>query len=164
MANWNQSLYVLSGYRSGESDFGACLARAPARDQQAVAALVQRVSTAMQNPGATAVLVVTAHSDRQDRQDMSPDQRRQSELDASMQRVVSAGQWLADQLTALVGPPDASATWPRILTIRNAQGAALLINKTPANEAQRAENRRVELQVYASGMPAFALDFETLPN
>lgn len=164
MANWNQSLYVLGGYLSGESDFGVRLARAPVADQQAVAGLVLRVATAMQSPTSTAVIVVTAHSDRQDRQDMSAEQRRDSEYEASVGRVASAGQWFVDRLSALIGSPDASLVWPRILMVRHSMGAAQLINKTPANEMQRAENRRVEVEVYASGMAAFPLDFETLPN
>jgi hypothetical protein len=80
----------------------------------------------------------------------------------AIRRVASAGNWFVQQIALTAGPADDSSQWPRILIVREMCGAARLVYPTPADESQRLANRRVEIQVFASNMNAFAEPFEDI--
>lgn len=154
MAIWNNILGVLTGYSAGETDFGIRLQRSPPATHDELTRLVQRLATVVADPAAVAVLRLTGHSDRQDRADMTAEQRRASELEASEKRVASASQWIVARLSDVIGPPPDGSNWPKLLIVRAAVGASALIYPTPT-DAQRMENRRLEVEVYAMNAAAF---------
>jgi hypothetical protein len=98
------------------------------------------------------LITVLGHSDRVDTAGLSAEQRRAQELDASDKRASSAGDWVFDQITAALTaagetPPTSVADATNFDIFTMPCGAAALVNVVPTNEAQRAENRRVQFVI-----------------
>ncbi|MEV5936549.1 hypothetical protein AB0L56_28435 [Streptomyces sp. NPDC052079] len=98
------------------------------------------------------VIFILGHSDRVDTPGLSSEQRRAQELDASDKRATSAGEWVFDQITAALTaagetPPSSVQDATNFDIVLMPCGASGLVHVTPANEAQRQENRRVQFVI-----------------
>lgn len=143
--------FRFGGYGPGDTDFGARLAAADPQAQADFNSMLDRVSGFVTSAAPTgyAVITVIGYSDRQDRADLSCDQRRESEEEASTNRAVAAWDWV----TTAVGqrPGVGAGPWwdesPYITWALVGAGATRLPNPVPTDESQRAENRRVTFLV-----------------
>jgi hypothetical protein len=96
-------------------------------------------------------LIVAGHSDRQDRADLSCDERRTSEADAAQSRASSAWEWIkarVAELTSIAGV-EAGEWWdtsPHITWGLVYAGAGMLKFPVPA-AGERPQNRRVVVLV-----------------
>lgn len=144
---------IFSGFASGESDFAARYAAyAPdSPERQALDSAVSSVA-AIISAGAAgksfAAVTFIGYSDRNDTPGLSCDDRRASESKASVDRAVSANSWFTNAVAALIDPPiDNWTDSDRFSWNITATGAALLQKDPPADEAERATNRRVSFEV-----------------
>lgn len=160
MPKWTFFLVVCEGYLSGETSFATRFQRSTPASRQQLERVVQNLAAVATEPEAFCYVMVEGNSDRQDSQNMSPEQRRDSELAASVQRAISAQKWLAEQIETKIGPPMSpdDPAWPRLKLDREACGASALNYKSPINEAQRASNRRVWISVNAFNLSTFPDD------
>lgn len=147
-----------SGYSAGDTDFAARVAAADAATQTEFFAMLGRLADLVTTapPDRFMALTVVGYSDKQDRPDMSCDQRRQSEEDASTDRAAAAWEWIKTEVGRTPGVPpndwwdeSTNLTWALI-----GAGATRLAFPTPAGESDRAANRR--LTVLVSEFPVIA--------
>lgn len=145
---------IIDGYHTGETDFATALDRKSREEQAAVFSLIDGLVQAEAHPeaGVFQAVCIIGESDRVDDPGLSGEARRARELQGSADRARSAGAWLLAQFQA--GVTSAGGTAPTsfvdplnvgVTAVFN--GAADLVHPTPANEAQRRQNRRVQYSV-----------------
>ena len=140
----------IDGYKAGESSFNDVFARLQdSEKRQTFNAIVDTLVNAEANPSAgkfVAVLIM-GHSDRQDNVQQFPtaEARRLSELQASINRAVTADEQLSDivksRLQAMGITP--SPGFRNIAIARIVGGASDLKQAVITSEEQRLKNRRV---------------------
>lgn len=145
-------LFRFDRYPAGQTDFQAVAALdgAPLLEMSdAFQEIADGITGAANN---FSTITVVGHSDRQDRADFSCNQRRQSEIDASTERANSAWDFCRTVITELVervpGAPAADwwessdrVTWDLVYA------ATGMLRNGSANEAERLQNRRVDILV-----------------
>lgn len=138
-----------SGYEAGQTDFGPVFDGGPEIEREQLQGVVERIADALIDPdnGQFTSVVVTGHSDRQDRSDLSCDQRRVSEIVAARDRAVSAWDWVKDRVTQRMAESglDAGQWWetgPNV-TWGLVFAAAGMLEHDPPTAEQRPLNRRV---------------------
>jgi len=142
---------VVDGFNDSEFDFAAALQRKSAAFQAAFDAFISALVAAEENPASDVFWAVTiiGHADRYDVAGATIEDRRAHELDASNQRMESAGNFVFGRF----GDTLSSDGFTRPATFNDPQnvgfdfvraGAADLVNLVPASEAERQQNRRVK--------------------
>jgi hypothetical protein len=139
-----------AGFTSQEIDFSALLSRSSPAAKGLLDVMIQTAVTAESDPpaGRFCTIVFVGHSDRDDTPGRSPEDRRALELQMSTLRAESAQsfffQQMFDELKSQgFTPPVDVASMQNVEFQTIACGSADLINLTPTNEDQRAQNRRV---------------------
>lgn len=139
------------GFASDETDFAQRYARyhpgsAERAELDAAVADIAGIVDAGSTGSSFVAIAIVGFSDRNDSAALSCDDRRRSESNASLTRADSAFAWLKDAVTAQL--TTSWSDWPndsdRVTWIMVPTGAAVLAHDPPANEAHRAENRRVK--------------------
>ncbi|MCX4543516.1 hypothetical protein [Streptomyces sp. NBC_01565] len=139
----------IPGYGAGQYDFGAVLATRPQAAVDAVnLEVADRAANAEEFDGQACVITVVGHSDRDDTPGLTPEQRRESERNASRRRADDAAAWLFRQIVLRlqasgITPPATVADLRGTSIFTAAAGAADLVHPVPAGETERRENRRV---------------------
>jgi flagellar motor protein MotB len=145
-------LLRFSGYSAGQTDFAASGAVIPGNPTFELDTALQTIAKGMTGvENVRSAITVVGHSDRQDRSDMTCDQRRQSEIDASRERAVSAWEWIKPVVAQYASEEGWSGgdwweasdrvTWDLVFA------AAGMLLTDSANEAERAQNRRVDILI-----------------
>jgi len=153
VANAEKLSVEIDGYRPGEVTLNDVFARLTDTDKRGkLNTIIDDLVSAEANPsaGKTVVVVIIGHADRQDnlQQFPTPEARRANELQASIDRVVDANDFLLRQVQSklraigAVPPPDFDSA-RNIAVAKFAAGAADLKHPVPRGEAQRLQNRRV---------------------
>jgi hypothetical protein len=142
-----------SGYRAGETDFASLINAVPQASLQELVDVTRIIAGQLSSPipNLNVSVIVTGHSDRQDRPDLSCDERRASEIAAARDRAASAWEWIKAEVTAAVAEDgvDAGQWWetsPHI-TWAVVPAATGTLKHDPPSEEQRPENRRVMVLV-----------------
>lgn len=142
-----------AGYPAGNSDFAQLIATTQQPRLPRLGEVLTAVADQVANPvpHRNFSLIVAGHSDRQDRADLSCDQRRVSEAEAAQHRAVSAWEWIKARVVELaaVAGVDAGQWWetsPHVTWGLVYAGAGMLKFPTPTGE-ERPLNRRVVLLV-----------------
>jgi hypothetical protein len=144
---WQYTQVIVNGFNAGETDFLLPMSRSQVADQRYLDDLAKRIATASQS--ASVVVNIFGYSDRQDRPDMTAEQKRQSEDDAADARADSAEAWLTFRLGKHLGGND-PRMWANLCVNTRGTGASHLIVANPGNnENARRMNRRVEFFVAA---------------
>ncbi len=167
MPKWDPIRLSVAGYQSGKTDFSERIAAFSNEGQQKYESFLAWVASVALTPGAVAFVQVRGYSDRQDAENMTATQRRKSEEDAAAARAESAYQVVRARLSAACGPGfevDKVQEWPGLLLIRIGMGGTSLIKREPISEDQRQENRRVEIVVFAQGMPPLIAEYAIGPD
>jgi hypothetical protein len=151
---------VIDGFHDSEFDFAAALQRKPGADKAAFDDFINALVVAEE--GASDLfwsVTIIGHADRFDVPGVSIEERRARELDASRQRMESAGNFVfarfgdtlsADGFTRPATFEDPTNVGFDFVTA----GAADLVNLVPASEAEREQNRRVKfLAIQFSAQP-----------
>jgi hypothetical protein len=156
---------VVDGFHADEFDFAAALQRKPGADIAAFDDFISALVVAEEGAGATGDIfwsvTIIGHADRYDVPGASTEERRARELDASRQRMESAGTFVltrfADALSADGFPTPTTFDDPTNVGFCFVKaGAADLVNLVPATEAEREQNRRVKflaIQFSAQAQP-----------
>jgi hypothetical protein len=142
---------IIDGFHDGEFDFAAALQRKPGAEQAAFDDFISALVAAEEDPTSDIFWAVTiiGHADRYDVSGASSEERRARELDASRQRMDSAGNFVftrfGDTLSADGFTRPATVDDPTNVGFDVVPaGAADLVNLVPASEAEREQNRRVK--------------------
>lgn len=142
-----------SGYASGQTDFASVFNSSPAVEREQILSVIERIADAIIDPdnGQFTSIIIVGHSDRQDRADMSCDQKRASEIAAARDRASSAWEWVKGQVTARLAQSGITAenwwetsqrvTWGLVFA------AAGMLEHDPPSEPQRPLNRRVVMLI-----------------
>lgn len=144
---------TFDGYASGQTDFGTLLSTVPQAgfvDLEDVMTIIAGQITSPV-PNLRVSLIVVGHSDRQDRTDLSCDQRRASEIEAARDRAVSAWEFIKNEVNAKVTAAGGPAgewweTSPHVTWGLVFAAAGMLVHDPPT-EDQRPLNRRVVVLV-----------------
>lgn len=145
-------LFRFAGYPAGQTDFETVGAVIPGNPLYELDLELERMGNGINGTAnIRSSITIVGHSDRQDRADMSCDQRRQSEIDASTARAVSAWEWIkpvVDEYARRGGwagtewwEESDCAAWALVYA---ACGMLLTQSHT---EAERAQNRRVDILI-----------------
>jgi flagellar motor protein MotB len=145
---------TFSGYQSGQADFATVFESAGETEREQILSVVERIADQIieDDSNQFTSIIVTGHSDRQDRSDFSCDQRRASEISAARDRAVSAWEWVKARVTERLAQSgiDAGEWWEsssRVTWALVFAAAGMLEHDPPASEADRLENRRVIILV-----------------
>ena len=143
-----------SGYQPGQTDFATVFETAGETEREQILGVIELIADQIieSDSNQFASIVVTGHSDRQDRSDLSCDQRRASEITAARDRAVSAWEWVKVRVTERLAQSgiDAGEWWessPRMTWAMVFAAAGMLEHDPPASEAERLQNRRVVMLV-----------------
>ncbi|MFJ9105640.1 hypothetical protein ACIRJM_45155 [Streptomyces sp. NPDC102405] len=145
----------ISGFVAQETDFSKLFDRLGPSTEQAIRhEVIEPAVNAEHFPSNNQFCLITilGHSDRVDTAGLSSEQRRAKELDASDERASSAADWVFAQITDALNaagetPPASVATATNFDIVTVPCGAANLMKLVPANEAERAQNRRVQFMI-----------------
>ncbi len=157
---------VVDGFHADDFDFFGALQRKPLADQQEFADFVAALVDAEVNAanGVFWSVAIIGHSDRYDVAGALIEERRERELNASRQRMESAGNFLLTEIgnglsAAGLTAPTTVEDPTNVGICLAAAGAADLVHPTPASEAERQENRRVKFLAISFSSQALAFDF-----
>lgn len=145
-------LLRFAGYPAGQTDFetvGMVQRDSPVLELDDVCKTIAAGICGTEN--VRGAITIVGHSDRQDRADMSCDQRRDSEIAAARDRAISA--W--EVMKTIVARHAAEDGWnggdwweeSDRVTWALVYAAAGMLRNASANETERAQNRRVEFLV-----------------
>jgi hypothetical protein len=140
---------TFDGYEAGQTDFGTLLATVPQAELNNLLDITSIIAGQITAPapGVFVSLIVTGHSDRQDRADFSCDQRRDSEIAAATERAVSAWEWIkADVATKVAASGGNAGDWwetSGFVTWGLVFAAAGMLKFNPPSDDERRLNRRV---------------------
>lgn len=142
-----------ASYPPGVTDFAQLLATTDQPNLFRLGEILTAVADQVANPVPNRFfsLIVAGHSDRQDRADMSCDERRTSEAEAAQGRAVSAWEWVKGRVVELVSVAgiDAGEWWessPQVTWGLVFAGAGMLKFPEPTPD-ERLLNRRVVVLV-----------------
>jgi hypothetical protein len=145
-------LFRFAGYPAGTTDFATVGAVIPGNPVDGLDMALETIAKGIAGvDNIRATITVVGHSDRQDRADFNCDERRESEISAARDRASSAWEWSKSvvaeyaQQNGWAGGDwwEASdrVTWDLVFA-----AAGMLLNDS-ANEAERAQNRRVDFLI-----------------
>jgi hypothetical protein len=142
---------IVDGYASGKTDFSEALSALPIDRRGEYDLVIDAAASAVERPDVSCVLSVAGHSDRVDTAGVDRHAARAQELQSSKDRAESAGLFITAEIRSRVPglPEDLNELQNFALLVRWA-GAGLLQHATPnLTEAQRKQNRRVQLRAIA---------------
>jgi hypothetical protein len=145
-------LLRFAGYPAGQTDFGTVGAVIPGTPLSELDLALQTIANGIAGvEDVRSTITLVGHSDRQDRADFSCNQRRDSEIAASRERAVSAWEWCKSVVTDYANQAgwqggdwwenSDRVTWDLVYA-----ATGMLLNGS-ASEAERAQNRRVDILV-----------------
>jgi len=140
---------TFDGYQSGQTDFGTLLAATPQADLNGLIFAIDTIARQITDPVPNLFLslIVVGHSDRQDRGDLSCDERRASEASAAEARATSAWEWIKQEVAAAAARTglDAGTWWEDSthVTWGLVFAGAGMLRHNPPSEEERPLNRRV---------------------
>jgi flagellar motor protein MotB len=147
-------LFRFGGYQAGQTDFttgGGGVPGNPIEELDDALKVIANGIAGSENVRST--ITVAGHSDRQDRADFSCDQRRESEIVNSRDRAESAWDFCKSVITERLQQaesPEAEVEWwetsDRVTWDLVFAATGMLLNGS-ANEAERAQNRRVDILI-----------------
>ena len=142
------------GYQSGQTDFAPVFNAAGETEREQLLGVVERIADQIiqQDSNQFTSIIVTGHSDRQDRTDFSCDQRRASEIAAARDRAISAWEFVKARVTERLARSGINGgDWwdssPRVTWAMVFAAAGMLDHDPPASEAERLANRKVVILV-----------------
>ena len=146
---------TLDGYVSQQFDFPSLLQTKPQATQDLFAQLVVAPCVNAEfdpSAGNFCFVSVIGHSDRNDTPGLTSEQRRENERQNSELRAEAARSFIIDQIFAQIQaaggtPPVDLASMQNVTIDVVTAGSANLVFTTPAGEAQRQQNRRVQFVV-----------------
>jgi hypothetical protein len=142
-----------AGYEAGQTDFAPVFDRGAEVEREQVLSVVERIANAIIDPdnGQFTSIIIVGHSDRQDRTDMTSDQKRTSETIAARDRALSAWEWVKEQVRARLAQSGITAgDWwetSQRVTWGLVYAAAGMLEHDPPTVVQRPLNRRVVMLV-----------------
>ena len=142
---------IVDGYASGRTDFSEALSALPVDRRGEYDLVIDVAASAIERPDVSCVLSVAGHSDRVDTAGVDRHAARAQELQSSKDRAESAGLFITAEIHSRVPglPEDLNELQNFALLVRWA-GAGLLQQAAPnLTEAQRKQNRRVQLRAIA---------------
>ena len=147
-------LFRFGGYQADQTDFGTGGAAVPGNPVEELADALKVIAQGIGgSENVRSTITVAGHSDRQDRPDFSCDQRRESEIVNSRDRAISAWEackFLITNELQQAGSPEAKVEWwdtsDRVTWDLVFAATGMLLNGS-ANEAERAQNRRVDILI-----------------
>ena len=141
----------IAGYGSGETDFPARLGLSdPQVKLDFETEIIQPILVVLTSPDQSAVLTITAHSDRVDTEGLMREQRRQQEFTASETRANSATEGVKQIIRGrFLGfvPADFDVLQQLAILPRAAGAAVPRESAEGLSEDQRTRNRRVQFRV-----------------
>lgn len=148
-----------AGYAAGQTDFATIFDRTPDAEREPILRVIQRITDGIVHPanGKFTSIIIVGHADRQDRTDLTCDQRRASEIESARDRAESAWEWLKLQVTGWLTQHGIAATdwWEtsQNMTWALVFAAAGMLEHDPPTEAQRSLNRRIVILVSTFDCP-----------
>lgn len=144
---------TFDGYGSGETDFGTLINNSSQAELGTLLDIVQIIVGLLTNPVPNQFLsiIITGHSDRQDRTDLNCDQRRASEVTAARDRAISAWDWIKQMVSSKATQAGIQVgewweTSPHITWGMVYAAAGMLQFDSPSDE-ERKLNRRVVMLI-----------------
>jgi flagellar motor protein MotB len=140
------------GYASEQIDFTIVHAELSEQAKQFIDDMIEAAVAAESDPGGSrfSYITIEGHSDRVDTAGLTPEARRAKELEASELRAEAAQAFFFDQIAqrlldgGFIVPADLASAQNFFINAV-ACGASRLKHLVPSGEAQRRENRRVEI-------------------
>jgi flagellar motor protein MotB len=138
-------------YAANETDFAALIDSTAPPGLTDLESVCETIAGQIVNPVANLFvsIIVVGHSDRQDRSDLSCDDRRASEIAAAEARAASAWAWIQQRVTQIVADQsgvDAGEWWETATHVTWGlvfAAAGMLQHDPPSDDEERAQNRRV---------------------
>ena len=146
------TLYRFAGYGAGQTDFGTVGAVVPGGPLSELDAALETIANGIAGvENIRSTITIVGHSDRQDRADFNCNQRRESEIVASRERAASAWEWCKSLITEYAQRAgwtggDWWETSDRVTWDLVYAATGMLLNGS-VNEAERAQNRRVDILI-----------------
>jgi hypothetical protein len=141
---------TFAGYPSGKTSFAELLSTVPQPQMNDLLEVTSLITEQVRAPVPNRFIsvIVTGHSDRQDRADFDCNQRRASEIQAARDRAVSAWEWIKAEVATELGADAAQAgewweTSPQMTWGLVYAAAGMLQHDPPGGEDERSQNRRV---------------------
>jgi hypothetical protein len=144
-----------AGYASGETDFGSLLSRGGQGDLETLEFVIGGIAEKIVNssPGVYVSIIVTGHSDRNDTEGLSCDDRRRGESQASWDRAGSALEWIKARVAEKCSEQgvDAGEWWEHLdwVTWALVPASTAMLEYDPPRDEQRPLNRRVVILLSA---------------